>query len=41
MNESVLETLARAMARPAPGTVHLIMGPAAHSWAAALQPALN
>ena len=37
VNEVALGLLARALARPAPASVHLIVGPEARSWAAALE----
>ena len=36
VNEAQLRAAARAVARPAAGSVHLILGPAAQGWAAAL-----
>jgi N-acetylglucosamine PTS system EIICBA or EIICB component len=39
IDETALGTAVRAMARPTPDSVHLILGPAAREWAAALQPA--
>jgi PTS system N-acetylglucosamine-specific IIC component len=39
IDEVALMTAVRAVARPAPDSVHLILGPAARDWAAALRPA--
>jgi N-acetylglucosamine PTS system EIICBA or EIICB component len=37
VNESALGRLTQAIARPAPGSVHLIVGPVARSWLAAME----
>jgi PTS system N-acetylglucosamine-specific IIC component len=37
VNEHALGRLAHAIARPAPGSVHLIVGPAARNWLAAME----
>ena len=37
VNEAALGPLAHALARPVPGSIHLILGSEARSWAAALE----
>jgi PTS system N-acetylglucosamine-specific IIC component len=38
VDASALAGMVRALARPAPGSVHLIVGPAANAWFAKLKP---